>query len=363
MVKPRLIWLTYFLAFCCASITDAEDTDQQFIPGDDGEDLIDFWATRGKKSDESGSGGQDGTNDLIFWANRGKRSDGHYIPRPNGFLFPVLNRGNFDKRAGQAQYNVPKPNGFFFPSANKRWNFFPMDRVAKREASAEEFNVPRPNGFFFPSKGKRGSSINRPNPNGFLIPVSSRGKRGDNVEDIGGAAWSARPRPNGFFFGALPKRSADAANIIWNRIRPNGFLFPSNKRDDISADTFFAGRGKRNMEHEDALDAFFAGRGRRTDTNADEMAANTFFAGRGKKAATINSDTGRDKRDVSAADLDAFFAGRGRRAVDGNFVRQNLMMLKKSADNDKIDPFWAVRGKRGAQLDAAEESNSSPHST
>jgi len=110
------------LLFCFAVNHISADDSKDDVALEKKSDSQDFFAARGRRSDDSSNGAV--SPDDFFWANRGKRS-----------TRVLRDQGNF---------NVPRPNGFFFPSAGKR---------------SSSYNIPRPNGFFFPSAtGKRGLS-------------------------------------------------------------------------------------------------------------------------------------------------------------------------------------------------------------
>merc|ERR1712140_154453 len=137
------------LLFCFAVNYISADDSKDDVALEKKSDSQDFFAARGRRSDDSANGAV--SPDDFFWANRGKRStrtlrdQGSFnVPRPNGFFFPSAG-----KRA--SSYNIPRPNGFFFPSATGKRGlsrFFPKSNA---------FNLPRPNGFIFASKSKKSS--------------------------------------------------------------------------------------------------------------------------------------------------------------------------------------------------------------
>lgn len=186
------------------------------------------------------------------------------------------------------------------------------------------------------------------------------------------------------------KRFSESVAQLQN-LRPNSFIFPIPKRDEMGSGTFFAGRGKRDplaeeensiaeeddeeegsihqqmykrSEDEDAVASFFAGRGKKdglehlTDASffagrgkrlpdgSDHLMTDaSFFAGRGKKADLEEEQpdlasffAGRGKRGEISEDL-AFFAGRGKREAKGGDAQAG-----GAANNEEKAIFWAVRG-------------------
>merc|ERR1711962_689723 len=239
------------LLFCYAVNHISADESKDDVALEKKSDGDNFFAARGRRSGDSSNGAV--SPDDFFWANRGKRS-----------VRVLRDQGNF---------NVPRPNGFFFPSAGKR---------------SSSYNIPMPNGFFFPSAtGKRGlsrffpkrSAFNLPRPNGFIFASKSKKSSPAEVEEVEirpSKMWNM-VKPNGFFFPSVPiqqarstKRSSDEDdeevsgfyNILSNMFgAPDAMESDMVKRDNFDESTFFAGRGKKDVDAD--LAAFFAGRGKK----------------------------------------------------------------------------------------------------
>eukprot|EP00096_Caligus_rogercresseyi_P006571 TRINITY_DN23114_c0_g1_i1.p1 TRINITY_DN23114_c0_g1~~TRINITY_DN23114_c0_g1_i1.p1 ORF type:complete len:299 (+),score=85.21 TRINITY_DN23114_c0_g1_i1:41-898(+) len=246
----------------------------------------DFWATRGRRGDEN----IQSPEDLIFWANRGKRLN-YNLPRPNGFLFPTSLGGSrsgsmsniLDKRKF---FNLPRPNGFMFPSSSAMSKRTPELSENDLENDAFLLSTPLDHDLL-----KKNYHIPKPNNFFFLSKNDAPGKRNYNL-----------PSPNGFLF---PSKQGKRAGQAWNLATPNGFLFPSSTR--------VLNKDKREQILADQIARLYQKRG-------EEMTGDIFFAGRGKRG---------------EVEMDTFFAGRGRRSEDS-----------QSDEEEKIDSFWALRGKK-----------------
>merc|ERR1712226_1315573 len=152
------------LLFCFAVHYISADDSKDDVALEKKSDSQDFFAARGRRSDDSANGAV--SPDDFFWANRGKRStrtlrdQGSFnVPRPNGFFFPSATgkRGLSRFFPKRSSFNLPRPNGFIFASNSKKSS--PAEEEEVEIRPSKMWNMVKPNGFFFPSvpvpQGKR----------------------------------------------------------------------------------------------------------------------------------------------------------------------------------------------------------------